>query len=84
MCQAARAAAVASVCPSGGVRHPGHVLAAPGAADPPPLPHGVSGPGIPIIANVKMRSMHKFKIHGELYFLQDAKSCHIIILDVFN
>ena len=59
VCQAARAAAVASVCPGGGVRHPGHVLAAPGAAHPPPLPHGVSGPGIPIIANVIVRGRWK-------------------------
>ena len=50
--QTASAAAVASVSPGGDLGHPGHVLAAPGAPHPPPLPHGVSGPWIPIIANV--------------------------------
>ena len=55
--QTACAAAVARVCPGCGLGHPGHVLAPPRAPHPPPLPHGVSGPGIPIIANVIERQL---------------------------
>ena len=55
--QTACAAAVASVGLGCGLGHPGHVLAPPRAPDPPPLPHGVSGPGIPIIANVIERQL---------------------------
>ena len=55
--QTACAAAVASVGLGCGLGHPGHVLAPPRAPHPPPLPHGVSGPGIPIIANVIERQL---------------------------